>query len=53
MFEMWMIQQIFISLIITVISGGFLTAVLWFALRKKLLFDDDLMIQNQLHKGAN
>lgn len=53
MFEMWIVQQIFISLVIAVISGGFLTAVLWFALRKKLLFEDDMMIQNQLHKGAS
>jgi phosphate/sulfate permease len=53
MFEIWLIQQVIISLIITVVLGGFLTAILWFALRKKLLFKDEMVVQNQLRRGMN
>jgi phosphate/sulfate permease len=52
MFEVWIIQQIVISLIITVVLGGSLTAILWFALRKKLSPEDE-MIPGQVRKRLN
>ena len=48
----WIVQQIVISLIITVVLGGSLTAILWFALRKKLVLEDE-MIPRQIRKRLN
>lgn len=53
MFEIWIIQQVIISLIITVVLGGFLSAIMWVAMRKKLIFEDETAIPNQLRKGIN
>jgi phosphate/sulfate permease len=52
MSSVWIVQQIVISLLITLILGGSLTAILWFALRKKLSPEDE-MIPRQMRKRLN
>lgn len=47
MFELWVLHQIVISIFITVVLGGFLTAILGYRMSKKIFWDEDSALKQK------